>query len=408
MSNVEASSLKNGAVVDCFDRKQIEGSNSCLSSVQNAGVQSENPGTKEKRRHGTTRNANVELLRIIAMSMVTMLHALGQGGLLADVTVHLPVTGWMAWALESFSIAAVNIFMLISGYFLVSSRFKIGRLADIVGQIMFYSIGGSIAGYLLGTERFHVHDFHDYANCILPIQMNAYWFMTVYVAIYFLLPIMTTGLWSLSKRQHAQIILLFLLLDCFFKSIMPFRLHDGKGYSFQWCLTVFIIGAYFRIHGFRIVNSAIRGWILYVVSSLCIFGETICLKYVSGHYGILGEIVGASMDYNHIFVLAAAIGIFSAFVHAKPMDAKLGRVICALSPMALGVYLLQENMTIRYAWQYWFRLPWALSGSLGALLIKLWVAVCGMMVAGMVVDYTRIKLFDKILKKWSRQRNRHS
>ena len=74
--------------------------------------------TKSKRL------ANVELLRVVAMLMVVMLHYLGKGELLPVKNLHMNLTGYLAWILESLSIVAVNVYVLISGYFLVESEFK--------------------------------------------------------------------------------------------------------------------------------------------------------------------------------------------------------------------------------------------------------------------------------------------
>ena len=87
------------------------------------------------------RNANMDLLRIISMIMVTMLHALTKSDLLPFMGSEVTVNGWIAWIFEALSVAAVNIFMLISGYFLISSKFKVGRLVEIVLQTAFYTVG---------------------------------------------------------------------------------------------------------------------------------------------------------------------------------------------------------------------------------------------------------------------------
>ena len=45
----------------------------------------------------------MELLRIVTMLMVTVLHALGKGGLLQPITAELPFGGWVTWFLECLS-----------------------------------------------------------------------------------------------------------------------------------------------------------------------------------------------------------------------------------------------------------------------------------------------------------------
>ena len=86
------------------------------------------------------RNANMDLLRMLSMMMVTMLHALTKSDLLIFMGNEVPVNGWIAWVLETLSVSSVNIFMLISGYFLISSEFKIGRLLEIIFQTVFFLV----------------------------------------------------------------------------------------------------------------------------------------------------------------------------------------------------------------------------------------------------------------------------
>ena len=78
-------------------------------------LQKEIGNTAERK----TRMANLELLRCIAMMMVVVLHFLGKGNILGDLAAKdLGSVGLAAWLPESFCIVAVNVYMLISGYFL--------------------------------------------------------------------------------------------------------------------------------------------------------------------------------------------------------------------------------------------------------------------------------------------------
>jgi surface polysaccharide O-acyltransferase-like enzyme len=76
--------------------------------------------TGEVPRNKKIRRANLELLRCLAMMMVIVLHFLGKGELLGDLTdSDLSLTGAVAWFLEALCIVAVNVYMLISGFFFV-------------------------------------------------------------------------------------------------------------------------------------------------------------------------------------------------------------------------------------------------------------------------------------------------
>jgi surface polysaccharide O-acyltransferase-like enzyme len=346
-----------------------------------------------------SRNATMELLRMVSMLMICMLHALGKSNLLQPMTDPYSGNLFMAWILESLSISAVNIFMLISGYFLIRAKFRISRLVELVLQIVFYTAGAAVvcaAFGILSTEEVGVY---WYLNYFLPVHMEVYWFMSAYILIYRISPLLSAGIQNISQKQLGTVILLLLTYECFFKSFLPFRTYtDTKGYSFLWCLTVFLIGAYFRTYGFPKPLKVSTSWLLYFLSAAAIFLESYALHYANNVMGRLKEISGFSLEYNNVFVLLAAIGIFAAFAQMKPITGGAAKVICFLSPMTLGVYLSHENMTIRYRWVKWAGLsesgcdPWYLF--LGRLIL----AILAVYVAGTAIDYLRRLLFSGVAK----------
>ena len=98
------------------------------------------------------RMANLEVLRCVAMMMVVVLHYLGKGGLLPDLTAPLSVQDMAAWLLEAFCIVAVNVYMMISGYFLCEGSFKLSRLLTLCCLCKFI-VGNSLLGEIQAGKR---------------------------------------------------------------------------------------------------------------------------------------------------------------------------------------------------------------------------------------------------------------
>lgn len=97
---------------------------------------------------------NLELLRCVAMLMVVVLHYLGKGGLLAELTGEgLGAVGAAAWLLEAFCIVAVNVYMFISGYFLSMSSFKLSRLCSFGFRCGFTRWCLGLSAHLQGWQR---------------------------------------------------------------------------------------------------------------------------------------------------------------------------------------------------------------------------------------------------------------
>ena len=352
------------------------------------------------------RNVNMDVLRILSMMMVTMLHALTKSDLLLFMGGELSVNGWIAWVLEVLSVSAVNVFMLISGYFLIMSEFKIGRLLEIVFQTIFYSAGSFVLFLLWGkisVEGMNIYKILDY---VMPIHMETYWFISAYIIIYMLLPLITSGVNTMSEKKLNGLIWVLLIYESIIKSVLPFNLVvDEKGYSFLWYLILFLVGARIRLYGFKFVKTTKCGWGVFVISTLLVFIEVFVLSQIQAKTGRLKEMTTASLDYNHILVFLAAVGIFAAFMHAKPAGEKVGKVICFLSSYCLGVYLLQENLMIRYSWQDWFGLRGCIEQPVVVFLLKVFGAVIVMFALGIFVDAIRSMLF-KIIKRFIYRRDK--
>ena len=171
---------------------------------------------KKQKDVSKSRMANLELLRCIAMMMVVALHYLGKGELLGDLTESsMGGPGIAGWVIESFCIVAVNLYMLISGYFLTQSSFKISRLLGLWLQVWIYSAGIGIFAALTGILPAGEADTHYFLSILFPISMDHYWFLTVYLFLYAALPVIGMGVRKMTKGQmQAALGTLLFLFAC--------------------------------------------------------------------------------------------------------------------------------------------------------------------------------------------------
>lgn len=63
-----------------------------------------------------TRQSNTDYLKLLAMFMVIVLHALNHGGIL-DYYTDYSLGYYLFWLIESLSFVAVNCFVLVTGYY---------------------------------------------------------------------------------------------------------------------------------------------------------------------------------------------------------------------------------------------------------------------------------------------------
>lgn len=343
------------------------------------------------------RMANIELLRCVAMMMVIVLHYLGKGGLLADLTggpESFDSIGVTAWLLEAFCIVAVNVYMLISGYFLCTSSFKLSRLIQLLIQVWMYSVTFGILGAATGIIAETSVDTHYFLTLLFPVSMEHYWFVTAYIFLYLLLPFVGAAAKRMTKQQMQLVMALLLFAFCVLKSILPLRLEtDKKGYDCLWYLCIFVTAAYVRRFGVPFLKKRGRAVCLYVVCCLLAFAGTMALRFLYVRTGSLGRMTGMCMEYNHILPFLAALGLFGAFARME-IKSKIAYVINAAAPYTLGVYLLHENLGLRYTWQNWFRADRVTN--VGELLLWTLLAVAGVFVSGILADMLRARLMRGI------------
>jgi surface polysaccharide O-acyltransferase-like enzyme len=321
------------------------------------------------------------------MMMVVVLHFLGKGNLLGDVTApQMDAAGVAAWVLEAFCIVAVNVYMLISGYFLCESHFKLSRLLKLYLQIWMYSVGVGLLVALTGLVPVELNT-HYFLSLLFPVSMGHYWFMTAYVFLYLLLPVVGIAVKSMTKEQLKLALILLLAAFCLLKSVLPFRLEeDGQGYDCLWYLCVFLVAAYIRRFGIPFLEKRWHCMCLYVGGCLALLAELFALRTVYLRTGSLGLIMKISLEYNHVFVLLAAVGLFGWFLQGRG-EGIFGKIAGKLGPYVLGVYLLHENIGLRYGWQSWFgagRIQ-----TVGQLLLGTVMAVLCIFITGVIIEYMR-------------------
>lgn len=334
------------------------------------------------------RMANLELLRCIAMMMVVVLHFLGKGNLLPALNSQdMGNEGYAAWLLESFCIVAVNAYMLISGYFLCTSSFKLSRLIGLWFQILFYSVCFGLIGAFSGILTETPFDTHYILTLIFPVSMGHYWFLTAYVYLYLLLPFIGRAVKQMSRQQLQWSLALLFLAFCLLKSILPLRLEmDSMGYDCLWYLCVFLAAAYMRRFGVPFLEKKGRGLLVYVSCCLMIFAGTMGLRAIHLKTGSFGLMLKMFLEYNHILPFLAAAGLFTVFRRLK-IQGRGAALVTRISPYTLGVYLLHENIGFRYSWQKWFGS--ARVDSIPRLLLSTLAAVLCVFCCGILVDMLR-------------------
>lgn len=345
------------------------------------------------------RSVGLDLLRCIAMMMVVILHYLGKGELLPDMmkAESWTAVGVVAWALEAISIVAVNVYMLISGYLLCESHFKLSRLISLYIQLWTYSAGVGLVAYMTGLAPREEMTTYKLLSLILPVSMGHYWFMTAYVYFYMLLPLLGLAVKKMTEKQHRITVIILLLVICVLKSVLPVKLEmDGEGYDFLWYSIMFMVAAYIRRYSPKFMSRK-NSTVMMIVGMLGSFAEIMALGKFGMMTGKFEYISTVSMHYNHIFPFLGALGLFGLFIpRAEKIASPVGKLIVFIAPFTLGVYLLHENTAVRYLWQEWFQCGQA--DNVPKLIGYTILATVAIFVTGVIFEIIRSKLTGLVHK----------
>ncbi|MCM1385959.1 MAG: acyltransferase [Bacillus sp. (in: Bacteria)] len=347
------------------------------------------------------RQANFELLRMVAILMVIGSHYIVKGNITSyDGSGWTPIYSVLQ-LFKAFVVPSLNCYVLLSGYFMVEAKWKPQRILSLLMQILFYSV--LIPFILIGTGVIAWSDLnaYDWIGFILPISTEHYWFATAYLYLFLFAPILAAGVRKMEKKTLQTVIVLLLLFFSVEKSIVPVALvMDKGGYDFGWLLCLFLIAAYIRLYGIEWLDRKGHGIKLYVLMCLCAFALSAISGMVVAKTGKLSYYEEEPYTLNHICILLASVGLFMAFKNMQIPEGKTAEIIRHLAPYTLGVYLLHEHILVRYEWMKWLQIDKVRDSWLFIPHMVLCILI--VYAAGALTDFVRTYLFEVIGKKWKK------
>ena len=336
------------------------------------------------------------------MLMVVMLHYISHTGSLAMPDMPMTPARAAGGLLEALCIPAVNVYVLISGYFSVDGaagtdnfngqdmRYlrRIGRLA---AQVMFYSVGVPLVLRLAGVPV-QGNTIWSAAVYVLPFSMEHYWFATAFLVTIAFSPLFLYGAARLPQKYLRNVIAVLLLIFSLIKSVSPVQLvTDRYGYSYGWFLCLYLIGAYIRLYGVRCLDTPVKAALCYFASSAGTFALHYLLHMLSERTGRMAYYASVPLHYNALLCLTGAVGLVCWFSKVQIPEGKAADWIRAVSGCTFGIYLLHEHIDIRERWTVWTQM---LTGSVrqddpAGFVIRAVVSAVLVFAVAAAVDYLR-------------------
>lgn len=300
---------------------------------------------REEEKGSGGRNYGIDALRLLSMYMVTLLHTLGQGGVLSHCQA-LSANYCGAWLLETAAYCAVDCYALISGYVSGKKPPRPARFLElwlsVVAVSAVITLGFAIADPSSVTAQ-------NWISAFTPVMNKEYWYFTAYAGMLVLSPYCGAAVYGMTvKEARVSLALLAVMF-----SVLPtvfgkdaFLTHSG--YSCLWLFVLYAAGALLR-----------RADVARCVPSGCwlaAYAFCILISWMV-KIGILllpegcwiGEYVNAGCLISYtsptiVLAGAALLLFFSGRSYEKRVRTR--RLIMLLSPSAFGVYVIHVQPLI--------------------------------------------------------------
>lgn len=293
------------------------------------------------------RSSNIELLRILSMMLIIATH-------LCNHYIDVPGSIWpytygviFIQLVKSITYIAVNMYVIISAYFLCTSSFKTKRIVFTWLEVLFYSLLLGIPYFLDGNTN-----LHNVLTIFFPIFMSEYWFATVYIGLLILSPFINLSIKAMTEKQMRVLCIVLLMLFSIIPSFIgPISrwVSFGGSCGLVWFIVLYYCSAYIRLYipKEKICSNKYKYLVIGIILASFAAIARFIIAFITAK--IFGRAIGAGYFYgnNVIFNVIATYMIFAFFSSIKFHNASICNVINILAKSSFGVYLIHESPIAR-------------------------------------------------------------
>ena len=290
------------------------------------------------------RNTSIELLRIIAMLMVISLHAINNALLFKDANLSMYNTVLLRFV-DTLSQVANGTFLIISGYYMIDRKMNIKKIFCLWGKVLFYSILiYIICTFFLEMKTFPYESF-------LPILTGQYWFISAYIVLYLLSPILNILANKLNQKQYKYLIVIMVILLGVIRII--FNRAGILSGTMLPVIMVYLLGGYIRkfIQPKKKQYYFVKYVLLAIIFTLVFTILSIVANILPKAYTSIIYFLSAFREYNCIIIVAMTVFIFLKFLTININSKTLNKIITLVSPSVFSIYIIHININLRdYIW----------------------------------------------------------
>lgn len=293
------------------------------------------------------RDSNIELLRILMMIVIVAHHYIVNSGIF-QMIVNTPPRQATSEFRTMFALlfgwggkTAINVFLLITGYFMCRQEFKWRKVLFLAGEVVFYRWVIAAIFLVSGYEPFSLKEFVK-TVLVVPYDFGQ-GFTSSFLGMYVLVPFINILVQSLDRKNLERLLVVLLVIFTGFSTFFFNNTFEYLG----WYITVYLAGSYIRLFGAEWMKS------LRTTAFLCAGFLILSWLSVAG-IRILALILNRNLPYyyfvadsNKILAFFTACALFLFF---KNLNIGKVWIINRFAASTFGVLMIHASSDTMRKW----------------------------------------------------------
>lgn len=233
----------------------------------------------------------------------------------------------------------INCFLMITGYFMCTSKITIKKFFKLMGQVYLYKILIFFVFLFAGYESVSLKRI---VTLVMPFWGFSDGFTSCFIAFWLTIPFLSILVQNMTRRQHELLLVLCLSLYTILGSIPSFNVTFNY---ITWFGIVFFISSYIRLYPNHVFErKALWGW-------LTLLSVVFAMVSIVGLRIAFGQRVGMGYNFvsdsNKFFAVAIAV---CSFLWFKNINIKYSKAINAFGAATFGVLLIHAGSNAMRTW----------------------------------------------------------
>ena len=336
------------------------------------------------------RSSNLELYRIVCMLMIVAHHYAADFGIFSSGNLLLVnpdcANSEFLRIFGAWGKTGINCFMLITGYYMCTSKITIRKFLKLLLQVYLYKLLLFPIFLYFGYESISPERI---IRLLMPVWGFNNGFTSCFIVFYLTIPFLSILVHNMTKRQHELLILLLLTCYTILGSVPKFNITFNY---VSWFGAIFFIASYIRLYPNAVFEKRkLWGWLTLLSFVLA------CVSIPVMHrlFGISNFFVA---DSNKIFAVAIAV---CSFLWFKNIKLPYNKTINVIGASTFGVLLIHANVGVRtWLWQDALNIIGNFSLPLGMFVLYSVGVVLLVFFACNLIDQLRIATLERWFFNW--------